>query len=140
MGFSRFTDQEVERRRQASVAALAAIDRAEFDRWYQERCDTEYWSRGQCCAGCDFWNSAGGWSGECRAAGLVPADEVFASIGIVSWTGPKEPGFPLTGGDFWCGKFRDDFDWSTLPREYLIQIGAEFGGKLQEKPKHRKEG
>lgn len=70
-----------------------------------------------------------------HAAGLVSADEVFASVGIVSWTGPKEPGFPITSGDFWCGKFRDSFDWSELPVDYLVRIGAVFGGVLQDKPK-----
>lgn len=140
MTFSRLPGCEVERRRQGSIKALQKRDREEFDRWYQEECDRKYWTLGQCCAGCDFWNSEMGWSGECRAAGLVPSDEVFASIGIVSWSGPKEPGFPLTSGDFWCGKFKDDFDWSTLDAAYLRKIGAitqEFG--VKSKPAHRTE-
>lgn len=139
MLFSRMSDAEVERRRLASVAALREMERDKFARWYQEQCDAHYWSNGQCCAGCDFWNSYAGWSGECLAAGLVPADEVFASIGIVSWTGPKQPGFPFTSGDFWCGKFVDEFDWSALPDDYLVKIGAKFGGVLRGKPEYLKE-
>ena len=140
MIFSNFTDSEVERRRIASVEALREIEREKFDQWYQEQCDRDYWSRGQCCSGCDFWNSEMGNSGECQANGLVPADEVFASVGITNWTGPKKPGFPMTEGSFWCGKFRDDFDWSSLPDDYLVRIGAKFGGVLQEKPSRRAEG
>lgn len=134
--FGNLPPVEIERRRAASVQALQERDRAKFDNWYQAECDRAYWANGQCCAGCDFWNSDMGWSGECRANGLVPADEVFASIGIISWTGPKEPGFPLTGGDFWCGKFRDDFDWPSLGEEYLTEIGAMRDGQIKPKPLH----
>jgi hypothetical protein len=38
-GFSSLPDGEVERRRLASVAAMKERGRAEFERWYQERCD-----------------------------------------------------------------------------------------------------
>lgn len=139
MRWTGLSDAEMERRRKASVQAMANRAREDFDRWYQERCDTAYWSNGPCCAGCDFWVSRGGWSGECRASGLVPAEEVLASLGIVGWSGPRDPGFPYTAGDFWCGKFRDDFDWSALPDDYLVRIGAKSGGALQGKPTHRRE-
>lgn len=123
----------------ASVESLRELEQKEFDRWYQEKCDTDYWSHGQCCAGCDFWNSRAGNSGECHAAGLVAAEEVLSSVGITSWTGPKEPGFPLTRGDFWCGKFQDYFDWSALPNNYLLRIGAKVSGALRQKPTHKRE-
>ena len=36
-----------------------------------------------------------------------------------------------------CANFKDDFDWSILPLEYLEGIGAVRNGSLREKPKHR---
>lgn len=122
--WSKFSDKEMERRRRASVDALRRQECEAFDQWYQEECDRAYWSKGPCCAGCDFWNSDMGWSGECRASGLVPGEQVLASVGIISWSGPLKPGYPLTQGDHWCGKFRDEFDWSSLDEEYLNRIGA----------------
>lgn len=135
--WSRFSIKEIERRRKESVATLRQMEREQFDRWYQEECDRAYWSQGQCCAGCDFWNSEKGWSGECRAAGLVPGEQVLASIGIVSWSGPLVPGYPLTTGDHWCGKFKDGFDWADLENEYLEKIGAMKSGAMLPKPVKR---
>ena len=135
MDWTRFTPEEIERRRLESVEALKGRERAEFDRWYQERCDRDYWKYGQRCAGCDHWNSRMGRSGECTAAGLVSGAEVLASVGIRSCSWMPEPGFPITSDDFHCGKFRDDFDWSTLDPEYLERIGAMKFGKLKPKPK-----
>lgn len=133
--WSNFTSEELERRRMDSVAALKRLDQQDFDKWYQEVCDTDYWKFGQCCAGCDFWNSEKGYSGECRAAGIVSGREVLASIGIVSWSGPLKPGYPMTHGDHWCGQFRDEFDWSILDRDYLGRVGALDRGSLKSKPR-----
>ena len=136
MSWSKFSPEEIERRRHASVDALKAKRREEFAQWYQEKCDRDYWTGGQCCAGCDFWNSEKGYSGECRAAGIVSGREVLASVGIVSWSGPLKPGHPMTHGDHWCGQFRDEFDWSTLDRDYLSRVGAMDNGSLKQKPRH----
>lgn len=136
MSWSRFSPEELERRRRASVKSMKVRDRDAFEKWYQEKCDSDYWTRGQCCAGCDFWNSEQGYSGECRAAGIVSGREVLASMGIISWSGPLKPGYPLTHGDHWCGQFRDEFDWSTLDRDYLGRVGALDHGSLKPKPRH----
>lgn len=136
--FTDLTPDEIERRRMASVAVMNRMDRDEFDQWYQEKCDTEYWTKGQCCAGCDYWQSDMGNTGECTSNGLVSGDDVLASIGIVGWSGPKKPGFPYTHAEFWCGKFKDEFDWSTLDSGYLAKIGAAVGGKLLPKPPRRR--
>ncbi|MTH33075.1 hypothetical protein GL279_00485 [Paracoccus limosus] len=134
--FTRFSADEIERRRLASVAEMKARDRAEFDRRYQEACDTEYWRYGQCCAGCDHWRSDMGWSGQCAAAGIVSGKDVMQSIGAIwsSYTPP--PGLPYTRQDFHCGKFIDTFDWSTLDPDYLTRIGAVRDGSLRPKPTH----
>lgn len=132
--FTNLPPEEIERRRTASVEEMERRDRENFDAWYQEKCDEFYWRNGQCCAGCDFWTSDGGRSGECRAAGLVSGEQVLASVGIVGWSGPLEPGYPLTSSDHWCGLFRDDFDWAGLDSAYLERIGALESGQLKPLP------
>ena len=139
MSWSNLPPDEIERRRLASVATLKQREREEFDRWYQEQCDRDYWTRGQCCAGCDHWASDMGRIGECKAAGLVSGKEVMASLGIVSYSAPLPPGFPMTRDDFHCGLFQDNFDWSSLPDRYLERIGAIRNGKLKPKPSHVRE-
>ena len=134
--FTALSPAEVERRRLASVAEMKARDRAEFERGYQEACDTEYWRHGQCCAGCDHWRSDGGWSGQCAAAGIVSGEDVMRSIGALWSTYTPPPGLPYTRQDFHCGKFSDDFDWSTLDTDYLGRIGAMHRGSLRPKPTH----
>ena len=78
--FTRFSADEIERRRIASVAGLKARDRSEFDRRYQEACDAEYWGHGQCCAGCDHWRSDMGLSGQCAAAIQLRRDAPLRDI------------------------------------------------------------
>lgn len=136
---SRFGDLppgEIIRRRRASVSALRDRDREEFARRYQEACDQEYWCHGQCCAGCDHWRSDAGWSGQCAAAGIMSGEDVMRSIGALWSSYTPSPGLPFTTGDFHCGKFRDDFDWSTLDSRYLCRIGAMENGALRPKPTH----
>lgn len=129
-----FSPEEIDRRRVASVEALKQLEREALERQYQETCDRLYWSRGQCCAGCDHWASEGGLTGTCAAAGIVSGADVIRSLGwtFCSYTPP--PGLPYTRADFSCGKFRDDFDWSTLDHEYLSRIGAIRFGVLRAKP------
>lgn len=135
--WTRFSAEEVERRRLASVEAMAQIEREAFARRYQERCDRTYWTRGQCCAGCDHWRSDAGNTGECAAAGIVSGLDVLRSIvgeGFCSIPTPP-PGLPYTDAGFHCGKFSDEFDWSTLDLDYLRRIGAFANGALKTKPK-----
>ena len=123
MTFTTLPPDEVERRRKQSVAALKQREREDFARWYQEKCDRDYWTRGPCCAGCDHWKSDMGNIGHCTAAGIVSGDQVMRSMGISFCSYTPPPGFPLTQGDFHCGLFKDEFDWSSLPAEYLRKIG-----------------
>lgn len=124
---SRYSDQELERRRKHSCALL-------FSDWYQEQMDTDYWSNGQRCSGCDYWQSSEGKVGECSAAGILSGAERVKLIGInfISYT--PEPGFPYTRHNFWCGKFKDGFDWSSLDDDYLHKIGAMQAGVLMPLP------
>ena len=123
--FSNLPPDEIERRRAASQAVMAKRERAEFDAWYQEQCDRLYWQTGPCCAGCDHWRSEMGSLGHCTAAGIVSGDQVMASLGVSFCSYTPPPGFPLTRAEFHCGKFKDEFDWNSLPAEYLAKIGAE---------------
>ena len=124
---NRFTDlpaEEIERRRLASVEEMKKLSGDEFGRWYQEKCDRFYWSNGRCCAGCDYWSSEGGWTGECLAAPPVSGAQVLKSMGIEWCTYTPPPGQPYTSHDHVCGAFKDDFDWTTLDEEYRRRIGA----------------
>ena len=62
--FDRLPPEEIERRRKLSVEAYKNVQASEFDKWYQEKCDTLYWRNGPCCAGCDHWQSEGGLTGD----------------------------------------------------------------------------
>lgn len=132
--WNRFSPAEMERRRLASVEELRRRDRAEFDAWYHQQCDRLYWTLGQCCAGCDHWHSDGVKSGQCAAAGIVSGEDVIRSIGVTFSSYTPPPGLPYSRADFHCGKFRDDFDWSTLDQDYLERIGAMKSGRLLPKP------
>lgn len=117
-------DDEIERRRHLSIMAWRERQRVEFESWYQEQCDREYWKIGPCCAGCDHWNSHMGWVGECRASGIVSGEQVLKSLGVEVCTYTPAPGYPFTKAEHRCGLFRDDFDWQSLPKQYLDRIGA----------------
>lgn len=132
--WSRYSDEEIERRRQSSIHAVQNINREKFVKEYQERCDRLYWMHGKCCAGCDHWISDCSDTGQCEAAGIVSGEQVLKSIGITFSTWIPEPGFPYTRNDFVCGLFKDEFDWETLPVEYLKKIGAYSGNKIKQKP------
>lgn len=132
--WSNFTDQEVERRRKASIAAIDDQERERFLVWYQQKCDTDYWREGQRCSGCDHWQSEGGSAGRCTAAAVVSGEQVLKSLGFSWATWAPAPGHPFTDSSFWCGKFKDDFDWSGLDDIYLHKIGAMKNGELLDKP------
>ena len=135
MSWSNFTPKEIERRRLASVDSMKARDREAFDKWYQEKCDRMYWAQGQCCAGCDHWQSDMGLTGRCRSGGILSGHDVMMSItggGFSSYTPP--PGYPYRDADHWCSLFKDDFDWSSLEPEYLRSVGALKHGELRDKP------
>lgn len=134
MDWSKYSAGEIERRRLQSVDTLKASDRADWDREYQKRCDSLYWSGGQCCAGCDHWQSNMGLLGDCAAAGIVSGADVLRSMGFSFSSYMPAPGFPVTKATDHCGKFADDFDWPTLDEIYLHRIGAIFKGRMQDKP------
>ncbi|NBU79778.1 MAG: hypothetical protein EBS50_12030 [Sphingomonadaceae bacterium] len=122
--FSHLPPDELERRRLASVKAWQEMQRAEWEAGYQEKLDRLYWKTGKCCAGCDHWASDQGFSGACTAAPPVSGWDVLRSAGIDWASYVPAPGHPFTHATHVCGAFKDDFDWSTLPAEYLKQIGA----------------
>ncbi len=124
MSFTKLPPAEVERRRLASVEVMKERARTDFERRYQERCDSFYWKHGRCCAGCDHWSSEMGDIGECMSAPPVSGVDVVRSLGIDWCTYTPPPGQPFTKHDHVCGAFKDEFDWSTLTPEYLQRIGA----------------
>lgn len=99
---------------------------------YQAKCDKLYWSKGQCCAGCDHWVSDQGFVGQCMASGIVPGMDVMLSAGIHWSSHAWVPGHPFSNAHDWCGKFRDDFDWSALEMDYQESVGVR-----PEKPKDK---
>ena len=115
---------EIERRRQISISAMKTIEKREWSEKYQAICDKFYWENGPCCAGCDHWESDAGMIGICTSAPIVSGEQVLKSIGITSCTYTPRPGHPYTEASFKCGSFKDEFEWSTLPAEYLNEIGA----------------
>lgn len=134
MDWSGLAPEEIERRRLRSNTVMRERRREEFEAWYQEQCDRTYWRLGPCCAGCDHWQSAGGRTGECSAAGIMSGVNVLRSIGISFASYIPKPGFPFTREDHRCGLFRDNFDWSKLDSDYLTKIGATRNGELRKKP------
>ena len=125
---------EIEKLREKSIAVMAERARKEWADEYQEICDRTYWELGQCCAGCDHWDSYAGNIGECTAAPPVSGVEVMKSLGLRSCSYTPAPGHPCTRADHKCGGFKDDFDWSTLPLSYLAKVGAIDNGEIKKKP------
>lgn len=121
--FTTLPPEEVERRRLLSVVALEERNKDDWQRKYQKRCDTFFWKHGPCCAGCDHWASDQGDIGECTSAPPVSGEQVVKSLGIEWCSHTPPPGQPFTRRDHRCGAFQDTFDWSTLDREYLNEIG-----------------
>lgn len=136
--FTKLPPDEIERRRRLSVLELAERDKAKWERQYQKLCDREYWAHGQCCAGCDHWQSGGGFLGRCSAAGIVSGENVMRSMGVSFCSYTPEPGFHFTRHNHACGLFRDEFDWSLLDEVYLTGIGAMRGGVIRQKPSYQR--
>jgi hypothetical protein len=135
MAWSRFSPDELERRRKLSIEALEAIDAEKWGEEYQEVCDSIYWKFGPCCAGCDHWSSYAGLSGQCTAASIVSGADVLRSMGITWSTYIAKPGHPYTEAKHRCGLFSDTFEWSTLEADYLRRIGAMVGNQLKPRPR-----
>lgn len=86
--------------------------------------DQFYWSRGPCCAGCDWWRHHNSLVGECTRSAPVSDAERWGMIGFVGASLATGAGHPMTRRDHHCGEFRDSFDWSSLPSAYQRQVGA----------------
>lgn len=89
----------------------------------RECVDRFYMTNGPCCAGCDWWSYANSVTGECRRSAPVGGAERIAMLGITGCSLPLAAGHVMTRREHHCGEFKDTFDWSTLPREYLRRVG-----------------
>lgn len=96
----------------------------------QEMADRFYVTHGPCCAGCDWGHSASSLIGECRRSAPVSSEQRHRMV-AQTWNtltfGADDPGHLLTRRGHRCGEFKDDFDWSTLPANYLRKIGKTVG-------------
>lgn len=89
----------------------------------QESIDTFYFSRGPCCAGCDWWRSITTMVGDCTKSAPVDGHTRWAMLGIDHCSMTPRPGHIITDHAHVCGDFKDEFDWSSLPLPYRIRIG-----------------
>ena len=89
----------------------------------QEVADKFYWSNGPCCAGCDHWGGFNSLVGECNLSPPVSGAERFAGLGMENVSSVLPAGFALTKRGDKCGRFKDEFDWFSLPLTYLTKIG-----------------
>jgi len=90
----------------------------------QEVLDRFYFSRGPCCAGCDWWHSLSSLVGDCTKAAPVPSAERWDMLGI-DWCSLRPgSGHVVTPREHVCGDFKDEFDWTSLPLPYRKRIGA----------------
>lgn len=85
--------------------------------------DRFYVEHGACCAGCDWWQYANSVAGQCTRHAPVAAAERFSMTGMTAISAPIGAGHQVTLRDHYCGDFKDDFDWSSLPMPYLSRIG-----------------
>lgn len=101
----------------------------------QEIIDRFYVEHGPCCAGCDWWQHVNSLIGECHKSAPVPAEQRFSMVRIDwhTWRFQEpEAGHILTNREHHCGDFKDDFDWATLPPQYLRRIGRPLDGEAGE--------
>lgn len=91
----------------------------------QESTDAFYMRHGPCCAGCDHWRSYSALVGECtQTPPKFTSAERLAMIGIERCSLPPDSaGHAMTMRDHFCGSFKDEFDWTTLPLPYRVRIG-----------------
>lgn len=90
----------------------------------QEVLDRFYFSKGPCCAGCDWWRSISSLVGECTRSAPVSGHDRLAMMGMIGISAPVGAGHAITSRDHHCGEFKDDFDWSSLPLPYRKRVGA----------------
>lgn len=89
----------------------------------QELLDRFYFENGQCCAGCDWWRYVNSVVGECTRTAPVAGIERFAMIGLQAASLSPGAGHIMTMREHHCGEFKDEFDWSAMPADYLRRIG-----------------
>jgi hypothetical protein len=101
----------------------------------QEFLDRFYFERGPCCAGCDWWRSLNSIAGECTRSAPVKPKERYAMLGIQGSSILPTAGHVLTKRDHFCGDFKDEFDWTSLPVPYRKRIGqlCSNGQELEKK-------
>lgn len=85
--------------------------------------DRFYVKNGPCCAGCDWWRFQNSTAGECHRSAPMSSDQRIAMLGMRYASLPIGAGHPFTPREHVCGDFKDEFDWSTLPPDYLRRIG-----------------
>ncbi len=90
----------------------------------QEAIDRFYWSKGPCCAGCDWWTSHNSVAGVCRRSAPASGTERAAMLGIYGSSLTIGSGHAFTMREHHCGDFRDQFDWSSLSLAYRKRVGA----------------
>lgn len=96
--------------------------------------DRFYFQHGPCCAGCDWWAPANSCVGECRRSAPVSGAQRVSMLGMRSPSIQPEAGHIMTPRDHHCGEFKDEFDWDTLPVNYLHRIGraaAQIGSEKE---------
>lgn len=86
--------------------------------------DQFYWSRGPCCAGCDWWRHVNSMVGECRRSTPVSGSERWGILGFCNSSLATGAGHVMTPRDHHCGEFRDNFDWASLPLAYQRRVGV----------------
>ncbi len=89
----------------------------------QEILDSFYFQHGPCCAGCDWWRHVNGIVGECQKSPPVSGSERWAMTDLRSCSLHAEAGHVMTPRHHFCGSFKDDFDWSSLPLSYRRRVG-----------------
>lgn len=89
----------------------------------QESIDRFYWSRGACCAGCDWWKHLNSIVGECTRGQPVAEKDRWSMLGITNCSLTTGAGHIMTTREHYCGEFKDSFDWASLPVPYLRRIG-----------------
>lgn len=88
----------------------------------QEHIDTFYWKNGPCCAGCDWWRTINGMVGLCHGSEPVSGEARADMLGITFSSLRVGAGHIMTKRDHHCGKFKDEFDWSSLPLAYVKRV------------------
>lgn len=89
----------------------------------QELLDRFYHANGPCCAGCDWWRHFSSLTGECTRHAPRPEPEVHSCM-IFEGSSISSGGHPMTRREYYCGDFKDEFDWSSLPLPYRRSVGA----------------